>query len=75
MDFVRILAELRQEKQAIEQAILSIEKLAGTHRRGRPPGTAEVSLGLEAPRKRGRPKGSKNKTHPPATNAAGGLPI
>jgi len=69
MDFSRILAELRQEKAAIEQAILSIEKLAGAHRRGRPP----VVPGEEpAPRKRGRPKGSKNKVPTPAANAAGG---
>ena len=73
MDFVRILAELRQEKETIEQAILSIEKLAGAHRRGRPPGSAST---LEAPRKRGRPKGSKNRPHPPAaTNAAGGTQL
>lgn len=67
MDFARILAELRQEKNAIEQAILSIEKLAGEHGTGEP-GSME---GLDAPRKRGRPKGSKNKSHPAATNAAG----
>ena len=69
MDFARILAELRQEKDAIEQAILSIEKLAGTHGRVRPPGTANTE---DAPRKRGRPKGSKNRPAPAATNAAGG---
>ena len=69
MDLSRILAELRQEKEAIEQAILSIEKLAGAHRRGRPPGTANSE---DAPRKRGRPKGSKNRPAPAATNAAGG---
>ena len=68
MDFGEILTELRQEKEAIEQAILSLEKLAGTHRRGRPPGTA---TSLDAPRKRGRPKGSKNKTNRSATNSAG----
>ena len=69
MDLGRILAELRQEKDAIEQAILSIEKLAGTHRRGRPPGSGNSE---DAPRKRGRPKGSKNRPAPAATNAAGG---
>ena len=72
MDFEKILGELRQEKAAIEQAILSIEKLAGTQRRGKLPASGE-----EAPRKRGRPKGSKNRqpAAPPATaNAAGGAP-
>jgi hypothetical protein len=67
MDFGRILAELRQEKAAIEQAILSIEKLAGAQRHGHPP----AESGVEAPRKRGRPKGSKNRV-PPAANVAGG---
>ena len=69
MDLARILAELRQEKEAIEQAILSIEKLAGAHQYGRAPGRANAE---EAPRKRGRPKGSKNRPAPAATNAAGG---
>jgi hypothetical protein len=73
MDFARILAELRQEKETIEQAILSFEKLAGAHRRGRPPGSIN---NVEAPRKRGRPKGSKNRVAPSAaTNAAGGSPV
>jgi hypothetical protein len=71
MDLGRILAELRQEKEAIEQAILSIEKLAGAHRRGRPPGTANSE---DAPKKRGRPKGSKNRPAPTVTNVAGGAP-
>jgi hypothetical protein len=71
MDFGRILAELRQEKAAIEQAILSIEKLAGAHRRGRPPGSGG-EIGEEAPRKRGRPKGSKNRQPAQTANAAGG---
>ena len=69
MDFGRILAELRQEKAAIEQAILSIEKLAGAQRRGRPPGTT-IGIPEEGPRKRGRPKGSKNRTPASTVNAA-----
>jgi hypothetical protein len=74
MDFGRILAELRQEKAAIEQAILSIEKLAGAQRRGRPPASGEGTTTEDAPRKRGRPKGSKNKPPlPAATNAVGGV--
>jgi len=69
MDFSRILAELRQEREAIEEAILSIERLA-THRRGRPAG----SVSDVAPRKRGRPKGSKNRTiSSAASNMAGGI--
>ena len=73
MDFGKILAELRQEKAAIEQAILSIEKLAGAHRRGRPPGSGGLTEET-APRKRGRPKGSKNRQPAQAANAAGGTP-
>ncbi len=69
MDFGRILAELRQEKASIEQAILSIEKLAGSHR-------AREASGENVPRKRGRPKGSKNRTSSSTNtvNAAGGAP-
>ena len=71
MDFGKILSELRQEKAAIEQAILSIEKLAGAQRRGRLPSES----GEEAPRKRGRPKGSKNRVIPPTASAASGSPV
>jgi hypothetical protein len=59
MDVSKILAELREERAQIEEAILSLERLAQGRgkRRGRPP--AWMS---EAPAKRrGRPPGSKNK--------------
>jgi hypothetical protein len=70
MDVSKILAELKQERQQIEEAILSLERLARGRgrRRGRPPAwLAEAA----APKRRGRPPGSKNKTAPPATMAAG----
>ena len=52
-----MLAELREEHAAIEQAILVLERIAaGRSRRvGRPPAW------MSAIKKRGRPKGSKNK--------------
>ena len=56
MDVSKILAELQEERAQIEEAIVSLEKLArgrGT-RRGRPP--AWMSEG-EAPKRRGRPPG------------------
>jgi len=59
MDVSKILAELREERQQIEEAILSLERLArGRGRRmGRPPSwMAEVTA-----KRRGRPPGSKNK--------------
>jgi hypothetical protein len=61
MDVAKILAELRQERQQIEEAILSLERLArGRARgRGRPPAwLAQVTQ----PKRRGRPPGSKNKS-------------
>jgi hypothetical protein len=60
MDVSKILVELRQERTQIEEAILSLERLARGRgrRRGRPP----AWLAAEAPRKRGRPPGSKNKS-------------
>jgi len=58
MDVTKILAELRQERVQIEEAIMSLERLARGRgrRRGRPP--AWMS---EPPKRRGRPPGSKNK--------------
>ena len=59
MDVTKILTELRQEREQIEEAIMSLERLARGRgrRRGRPP--AWMS---ELDRKRGRPPGSKNKS-------------
>jgi hypothetical protein len=57
MDVSKILDELRQEREQLEEAILSLERLARGRgrRRGRPP-----SWMVDA-KKRGRPAGSKNK--------------
>jgi hypothetical protein len=59
IDVAKILAELKEEKEQLEQAILTLERLAVGRgpRRGRPP--AWMSEGL--PKRRGRPPGSKNK--------------
>jgi hypothetical protein len=57
MDVTKILADLRQEREQLEEAIISLERLARGRgrRRGRPPSwMAEV-------KRRGRPPGSKNK--------------
>jgi len=59
MDVSKILAELREERQQIEEAIVSLERLARGRgkRRGRPPSwLAEAGV-----KRRGRPPGSKNK--------------
>ncbi|HVW10710.1 MAG TPA: hypothetical protein VN519_04285 [Bryobacteraceae bacterium] len=58
MDVSKILAELRQEREQLEEAIMSLERLARGRgkRRGRPPAWM-----VEA-KKRGRPAGSKNRT-------------
>ena len=70
MDVSKILADLRQEKEQLEEAILSLERLAmgRGRRRGRPPSWMTVT------KKRGRPPGSKNKivgTTAPKTIGAG----
>jgi len=60
MDVSKILSELREERQQIEEAILSLERLARGRgrRRGRPPAwMSEVTT----TKRRGRPPGSKNK--------------
>lgn len=58
MDVAKILGELRQEREQIEEAIISLERLARGRgrRRGRPPAWLAMA------KKRGRPLGSKNKT-------------
>ncbi len=67
MDVSKILAELKSEREQIEEAILSLERLARGRgkRRGRPPSwMSEITT-----KRRGRPPGSKNKT-----SAAGASP-
>ena len=62
MDVAKMLVELRQEREHIEEAILTLERLARGRgkRRGRPPAwMTEI-------KRRGRPPGSKNK---PKTDA------
>jgi len=64
MDVAKILTELRQEREQIEEAILSLERLARGRgrRRGRPPTwMTEITA-----KRRGRPPGSKSKTAPKA---------
>ncbi len=59
MDVSKILSELRDERVQIEEAILSLERLARGRgkRRGRPPAwMSEMTT-----KRRGRPPGSKNK--------------
>ena len=59
MDVTKILSELREERVQIEEAILSLERLARGRgkRRGRPPAwMSEITA-----KRRGRPPGSKNK--------------
>ena len=52
-----MLAELRHEREQIEEAILTLERLSQgrTKRRGRPPAW------MATVKRRGRPPGSKNK--------------
>ncbi len=59
MDVTKILTDLRQEREQIEEAIMSLERLARGRgrRRGRPPAWM-----AELDKKRGQPPGSKNKT-------------
>ena len=66
MDVAKILADLRQEREQLEEAILSLERLASGRgrRRGRPPAW------ISQAKKRGRPLGSKNKTAPEKTASA-----
>ena len=55
MDLLKMLADLRQEREQIEEAILTLERLARGRgrRRGRPPAW------MATIKRRGRPPGSK----------------
>jgi hypothetical protein len=57
MDITKMLAELRNEREQVEQAIMVLERIARGQgkRRGRPPAW------MSPVKKRGRPPGSKNK--------------
>jgi hypothetical protein len=57
MDLLKMLADLRQEREHIEEAIVTLERLAQGRgrRRGRPPAW------MATIKRRGRPPGSKNK--------------
>ena len=63
MDVTKMLGELRQEREQIDQAIMILERLARGRgkRRGRPPAWMTEATVAALPRKRGRPPGSKNK--------------
>jgi len=56
MDVMKMLADLRQEREQIEEAILTLERLARGRgrRRGRPPAW------MSELKRRGRPPGNKN---------------
>ena len=57
MDVIKMLAALRQERDQLEEAILTLERLARGRgrRRGRPPAW------MTELKRRGGPPGSKNK--------------
>ena len=57
MDVLKMLADLRQERDQLEEAILTLERLARGRgrRRGRPPAW------MSTIKRRGRPPGSKNR--------------
>jgi DNA invertase Pin-like site-specific DNA recombinase len=57
MDINKMLAELRLEREQIEEAIMTMERLARGRgrRRGRPPSW------MSQIKRRGRPPGSKNR--------------
>jgi hypothetical protein len=72
MDVAKILADLRQEREQLEEAILSLERLALGRgpRRGRPPSwMSQIKMAqikhseptMTGVKRRGRPPGSKNR--------------
>jgi hypothetical protein len=70
MDITGMLAELRQEREQVEEAILALERMARGQgkRRGRPPAWLTAVRNAE-PKRRGRPTGSKTKPKAEAATA------
>jgi hypothetical protein len=68
MDVGKILAELRAEREQIEEAIVSLERLARGRVRG--PGRPPSWMAEAEPKRRGRPPGSKNKVVSPKAHSA-----
>ncbi len=66
MNLTKILEDLRQEREQIDEAILSLERLAAGSgpRRGRPPAWLKAQ--------RGHPRPARSKETPAAKTAAGG---
>lgn len=60
MDVAKILVELRQEREQIEEAIISLERLASSHgkRRGRPPAWLAEARKRDKPPAAGKAKSS-----------------
>lgn len=60
MDLTKIVKELLEERDLLDGAIISLERIALQRgkRRGRPPAWMTVLEQAEAPKKRGRPRKS-----------------
>ena len=67
MDVNTILAQLRQERDQVVEAILSLERLASGRERG--PGGPPAWISEVTKKRRGRPPGSKNKASPKSSYA------
>jgi hypothetical protein len=63
MDLSKVLDELRTELHQVDEAIVSLERMAvgAGKRRGRPPAWMVAARDIPV-KKRGRPPGSKNRT-------------
>jgi hypothetical protein len=63
MDLSNILKQLREQRDALNESILSLERIvAGSGpRRGRPPKWMAAAREVEAPKLRGRPLGKGKK--------------
>ena len=65
MDVTQILADLKAEREQLDNAIVTLERLARGQgkRRGRPPAwlAADKPDAVPVAKRRGRPPGSKNK--------------
>jgi len=67
MDIANVLTQLRQERDHIEEAIISLERMVAGQgkRRGRPPLWSVEAKQTGPTKRRGRPLGSKNRSAGP----------
>ena len=62
MDILKMLSDLRQEREQIDEAIIALERLAGRSEKRRERPAASMAAVKGKTKRRGRPPGRKNRS-------------